>query len=401
MPVSNYQVKNKNGEEGEGRIEAENEQGARRYLSEKGLEAISVFRSGGWAWKIPLKFLSMVSARDKVVFSRQLSVMITANVPLLKALRSLIVQTENAALKAIVKELAKEVEDGAKLSGAMALFPNVFSEFYISMVRSGETTGKLDEVLSYLADEQEKDYELMSKIKGAMVYPAFIILGLVAVGFLMMVFILPRLMEILQESGAPLPWTTNVLIFVSGILSSYWWLFFLLIVIGGIGVRILIQLPPGRLIWDSMKVHLPLFGKIFRKIYIVRFTRSMSTLLAGGLDMVASLKVVSDVVGNMVFKNMVRETIREVEGGNSITSILKDSPLIPPMVVQMMAIGEETGQMEHIFNKLTDFFSREVKGAVESLVTIIEPLIMILIGLAVGVMVSAVLMPMYNLASQY
>lgn len=401
MPVFEYRAKTKDGREIEGKIESENKRNAVANLIDRGLEVIDVSGDEKKKPKLSLKFLSRVGTKDKVIFSRQLSVMITANVPLLKALRSLVEQTENPALKGIVQDIANEVEGGAKLSDAIALFPNVFSEFYISMIKSGETTGKLDEVLNYLADEQEKDYELMTKIRGAMIYPAFIIFGLVAVAILMMVFILPKLMTILQESGAPLPWTTRLLIVVTGFMSSYWWLLLILLVGSVVGIRIAIQLPAGRLIWDSIKIHMPMFGSIFRKIYIVRFTRSMTTLIAGGVDIVTSLTVVSNVVGNSVFKKMINETIREVEDGNSITTVFRESPVIPPMVIQMIAIGEETGQMEHVLNKLTEFFSREVKAAVDGLVTVIEPLIMILMGLAVGVMVSAVLMPMYNLASEY
>jgi len=402
MPIFKYSAKNKRGQTVEGQIEGESKKNAEAYLRERGLEDISVKGEGkGGLANINIKFLSRVSTKEKVVFSRQLSVMISANVPLLRALRSLIDQTESAALKDVVKNLADEIEGGAKLSGALALHPDVFSEFFISMVRSGETTGKLDDVLNYLADEQEKDYELMSKIKGAMVYPAFIVCGLVAVGILMMIFVIPKLTSILTESGAPLPWTTQALIFTSSIMANYWWLLGIIAIGIVVTIRLLINMPVGRYIWDNLKVRLPIFGGIFRKIYIVRFTRTMATLITGGVDIISSLRVVSGVVGNAVYKRMINRTIREVEDGNSITTVFRQEALMPPMVMQMMSIGEETGQMSFVLEKLTDFFSREVRAAVDSLVTIIEPMIMIIMGLAVGVMVSAVLMPMYNLASQY
>ena len=242
----------------------------------------------------------------------------------------------------------------------------------------------------------------MSKIKGAMVYPAFIIVGMVAVAILMMIFVIPKLTDILIESGAELPWTTKVLIFTSDILSNYWWLLLILIIIAVVALRMEIRLPAGRIIWDNLKVHLPIFGKIFKKIYIVRFTRSMSTLIKGGVDIVSSLQVVANVVGNAVYKKIINETIREVEDGNSITSVFKEEEkLIAPMVSQMMSIGEETGQMSFVLEKLSDFYSREVRVAVQSLVTVIEPLIMIIMGIAVGIMVSAILMPMYNLTAAY
>jgi len=399
MPVYNYSAKNKQGQKIEGQVEAESKANAQSYLSERGLTDIAIKKTGGG---INInKLLSRVSVKDKVVFSRQLSVMISANVPLLRALRSLIQQTESAALKDVIKTLADDIEGGAKLSDALAIHPDVFSEFFISMIRSGETTGKLDEVLNYLADEQEKDYELMSKIKGSMIYPAFIVCGLFAVGVLMMIFVIPKLTEILQESGAPLPWTTRALIFSSSAMVHYWWAMLIALVGAVVGIRVGINVPMGRYIWDNIKVRMPLFGTIFQKIYVVRFTRSMSTLITGGVDIVSSLKVVSGVVGNAVFKRMINRTIREVEDGNSITTVFREEKLLPPMVVQMMSIGEETGQMAYVLDKLTDFFAREVRAAVDGLVTIIEPLIMVIMGVAVGIMVSAVIMPMYNLASQY
>jgi len=402
MPTFNYTAKNSRGGEESGRIDSENKKQATRELSDRGFSDIELESEGKKGININLSLLSRVSAQDKVVFSRQLAVMVSANVPLLRALRSLVAQTDNPALKDVVIDLADEIEGGAKLSDAMSLHPDVFSEFYVSMVQSGEVTGELDNVLNFLADEQEKDYELMSKIKGAMIYPAFIIVGMVAVAILMMIFVIPKLTDILIESGAELPWTTKVLIFTSDILANYWWLILILLIIAVVAVRMAIRLPAGRIFWDNLKVHLPLFGKIFKKLYIVRFTRSMSTLIKGGVDIVSSLQVVANVVGNAVYKKIINETIREVEDGNSITTVFKEEDkLVAPMVSQMMSIGEETGQMSFVLEKLSDFYSREVRVAVEGLVTVIEPLIMIIMGIAVGIMVSAILMPMYNLTAAY
>lgn len=403
MPIFNYKAKNSRGGIESGRIESENKKLAIGELSDRGFSDIEFeAEEKKGLGSININFLSRVSAQDKVIFSRQLAVMVSANVPLLRALRSLIAQTENPALKDVVHDLADEIEGGAKLSDAMSLHSDVFSEFYVSMVQSGEVTGELDNVLNFLADEQEKDYELMSKIKGAMIYPVFIIFGMVAVAILMMIFVIPKLTDILLESGAELPWTTKVLIFTSDILSNYWWLLLILLIIAVVAVRMAIRLPAGRIFWDNLKVHMPLFGKIFKKIYIVRFTRSMSTLIKGGVDIVSSLQVVANVVGNAVYKKIINETIREVEDGNSITTVFKEEDkLIAPMVSQMMSIGEETGQMSFVLEKLSDFYAREVRVAVEGLVTVIEPLIMIIMGIAVGIMVSAILMPMYNLTAAY
>ncbi len=349
--------------------------------------------------KIP--FLNRVPPKDLVIFSRQLSVMISADVPIVQALRVLIRQTVNKSLKIVVANLAADVEGGTKFSAALARYPDVFSDFFVNIIRSGETTGKLDEVLNYLADQQEKDYDLSSKIKGAMIYPAFILFGLVAVGIVMMIFVIPKLTDILKESGATLPLSTRILITTSDIMKNYWWAL-LIAFVGIVGaVRYIISFPVGRKYWDTLKIKLPIFGELFRRIYMVRFTRSFSTLLTGGVEIVGALKITAAIVGNAIYKNLILETVREVEDGNPITTVFAKSKEIPVMVSQMLGIGEQTGKIDAILARLTDFYTREIENMVRNLTTIMEPLIMLFMGVAVGIMVSAVILPMYSLATQF
>ncbi|MFH1098794.1 MAG: type II secretion system F family protein [Candidatus Uhrbacteria bacterium] len=338
---------------------------------------------------------------DIVVFLRQCSVMVNAKVTLVRALRSLVYQTTNSTLRSIVVDLVREVESGRRFSEALGAHPRVFSAFAIQMIRAGETSGKLDEVLNYLADQAERDQELKSRTRGAMVYPAFILGGIGVVAFIMMTFVVPRLTGVLQETGATLPITTRLLIAVSSFLAVWWWAIALAVVIAFVAFRISLRSPSVRVAWDRLKLRLPIAGSIGQSIAVVRFTRSFGLLLRGDVDVVPALEVVRDVVGNMAYAQLLDDTIREVRDGSTIASVLARSPIIPSMVAQLIAVGEETGRVEEVLDKLAKFYDREVEQSIRNLITIIEPLVMIILGVAVGIMVAAVIMPMYNLASQF
>jgi len=327
--------------------------------------------------------------------------MASASVPIVQALKILVSQTNNDKLKVIISEVADEVDGGAKLSQALGRYRKVFTDFYVAMIRSGETSGKLDEVLNYLADQQEKDYDLSSKIKGAMIYPIFILSGLVVVAIVMMVFVVPKLTAIISESGAKLPLATRVLIATSDFMQQFWYI--LIFVIGG-GLFALYKLTrqgPGKVIFDRLKLKVPVFGKLWQRIYLVRMTRSLSTLIVGGVPLTTALEVVADVVGNYMYSDLIRRTIKEVEDGNSVATLFLKSPDVPAMVSQMMSVGEQTGRLEQILTKITEFYSREVENLVNNMVSLIEPLIMILMGVGVGLMVAAIILPMYQLASSF
>ena len=327
--------------------------------------------------------------------------MSSATLPIVTALRILEKQTANPKLKVIASEIGDEVEGGAKLSAALAKYPDVFSSFYINMITSGETSGKVDEVLNYLADEQEKNYDLTSRIKGAMIYPAFILGGLLIVGAVMMIYVVPKLTTILEEAGTELPFSTKLLIAVSNFLANYWWLLLIILVGGFFLFQLYARTPRGKHLWHTIQLKIPIVGTIYRHIYLVRFTRSMYTLVIGGVPLTRSLEIVSGVVGSAVFENLIKRTIREVEDGNSIATIFNQSKEVPAMVSQMMIVGEKTGRLEEIFKRLSDFYTHEVDSLVTNLVTLLEPIIMLVMGVAVGFIVSSILLPMYRLSGSF
>lgn len=399
MPYFRYKAADQNNKNQEGIIQAASQDVAADILSDRGLTILNLTEERLSFRERSLKLLNRVKIKDLVVFSRQLSVIVSATIPLVQGLRIIVAQTESPVLKTIISEVADDVEGGAKLSSALARHDHVFSPFFINIIKSGEASGKLDDVLNYLADQQEQDYDLTSQIKGAMIYPAFIISGLFVVGFLMMIFVIPQLTSIIAESGAELPLPTKILIFTSDFLKNFWWL-----ILGGLGALaiafgILVSKPEGRYYWNELQFRLPIFGELLKKIVLIRFSRSLYTLTTGGVPLTRSLEIVSDVVGNEVYKKLIRRTVKEVEDGNSVSAVFLKSPHVPVMVSQMLSLGEKTGRLDEILDKVAHFYSREAKNMVNNLITLLEPLVMLLMGIAVGGLVAAVILPLYSLAS--
>ncbi len=402
MPIFEYKARDKTGQTTTGTVEAPSEDVAQELIKDQDLILIGLSeRSKPTFLQASIGIFNRVSTRDLVIFSRQLATMISATVPITKALRILVKQTENITFKIVISEIADEVDGGAKLSNSMSRYPQVFSQFFIHMIRSGETSGKLDEILNYLAEQTEKDYDLLNKIRSASIYPVVILLGLLGVGIISIVFVIPQLTSVLVESGAELPGSTRALIAISDFLVNQWWL--ILVVLVGVVVfyRYYSRTPVGRVQVDQFKLRAPILGKIFKKIYLTRFSRSLANLLASGIPLVRALGIVSDVVGNKVYQNLIERTIKEIEDGNPISTIFIKSKDVPTMLTQMLNIGEQTGRLDYILDKIAEFYAKEVETAVHNLVTLIEPLVMILMGVAVGILVSAILMPMYNLSSAF
>lgn len=401
MPIYRYKATNKKGKSKVGLDIALSESEIIARYRRREMEITSLVSAENSPEAKLRLFVERSNTKDLVIFSRQFSVMISANVPVVEALLILVEQTDNFSLKKMIADIAADVDAGSLLSDAFAKHPNVFSNFFVNIIRSGETSGKLDEVLNYLADEMEKSYDMSSKIRGAMIYPIFILVGLVGVAIVLMIYVIPNLTSVLTDSGAELPMATRIIIGMSNFLRSY--LVLLTIIAIGIGflVRLYLKTHNGRRNFDYLKLHLPIFGTLFKYIYLMRFTRSLSTLLKGGVTITKSLEIVAEVVSNVIYEEIILATLESINDGNPLSTVMENEPTIPKMVPQMLSVGERTGKIDVVLDKITDFYGREADKMLANLSTLMEPIIMTVMGIGVGIMVAAVIMPMYNMASQF
>ncbi|MCK5416163.1 type II secretion system F family protein [Candidatus Parcubacteria bacterium] len=401
MPIYKYKALKDKNKSISGFVEANSEAIAADVIREKGLVVISLVEQKHRGIKNIDLFLQRVGTKELVIFTRQFSVLISASVALVNALRLLVEQTDNKKFKMIILEIADDVDNGERLSDALEKKKDIFSSFYISIVRSGETSGKLDEVLNYLADELEKDYDMTSKIKGAMIYPIFVIVAMLIIGVLMMIFVVPELTKMLDLNGAELPITTKIMVAASDFLIAFWWLVLVVVVAVIVLTRMFFKSPTGRKICDHVLLKLPIFGKLFSRIYLVRFTRSMSTLLVGGVTINKALGIAGDVVSNDVYRTIILETRTKIEDGASISSVFIDHKEVPRMVSHMIGVGEKTGRLDTVLGRITDFYSREINNITDNLMSLMEPVIMIVMGLSVGFMVASIFMPMLQVTQSF
>jgi len=403
MSLFNYKAVDFKGKEVSGIVEAKNDFLAGDLLEERGFRVVSLsLITESWLTRVFrnwLGFLVRVTSKDRVVFLHQLAVLIAANVPIATALRAMIKSTKSINFRIIISSVLDEVEGGNKLSSALALHPDVFNEFYVNLARAGETSGRLSEVLVYLADKEEKDYDLSRRMRGMMVYPIFIFFSLVAVAIIMMVSVVPRLVGVLADSGVDLPWTTKLLINFSNFTQHYGLVMAIIIAAIIMAIRIYVhRTAEGKYGWDNLKLKIPVARRLLIGLYMVRWSQSLALLLRGGVDMVTGLQISATVTQNAVYQEFIFQVARKVEDGSDLATALAESELIPPMVYQMVQVGEQSGQVDQTLNQIYNFYSKEVTNGLESLVSLIEPIIIIIMGLGVGIMVSAVLMPMYKLA---
>ncbi len=384
-----------------GVVEAANQKAAVATLQARGLIILDL-RPEGKAdlFSLDFKIFQRVKQKELVGFARQLSTLVSAQVPLLASLQSLSKQAESEIFKEIVFEVASDVEGGTIFSKALAKHPKVFSDFFVNMVRSGEASGNLENSLAYLADYLEKQFYLTTRVRNAMMYPATILVVFIIIAFVMLIMVVPKLTSFLTETGQELPLMTKLVIATSNFLRGWWWLIALL-VLGGIyyAYYALFHDLAFRRRWDELKIKLPILGKrVFQKMYIARFAENLSTLIQGGLSILQALQVTSDVVGNVVYRDIIAEAKEEVRVGSALSASLMKHKEIPALVTQMIATGEQTGSLDVILKKMAQFYSREVDSTVDTLSQLIEPFLILLIAGGVVVLISAILMPIYNIA---
>jgi len=403
MPDYKYNARNQQGELVAGTIDAPNEAIVMEIMRERNLILLEVKLVKHRTQSLrDLEILGTgIKNKDVVIFARQLAVLISATVPIVRALRILTKQSESKALQTVIQDVADQVDGGARLSAALHKHKRVFDDFFVYMIRAGETTGRLDEVLVYLADQKEKDFQLRSKILSAMIYPSFIVVVLIAIFIFMMIFVIPKLLGVVSESGAELPWVTKILLSVSSFFTGYWWLLLFLLFIAVAGYIVMRGKPKGQELIDAAKLRFPIIGGIFHKIYLARICRSLSNLLASGVPVNRSITIVGDVVGNNVFKIIMAKAVEDIEGGRSISQSFAQHSQIPPMMAQMVNVGEETGRLDLILGKLAEFYNNEVDALTSALVSLVEPIIIILLGVGALILVSGVLLPIYQITAQF
>ncbi len=346
--------------------------------------------------------LNRIKNEDIVLFTKQMAVLIQAKVPLIQSLRVMAKQTENPNFAGIINAVADDVDAGMIFSRALSKYPYVFSNFFIQMTRSGEISGRLEETLTYLSDYINKQYLLNAKARGAMIYPAFIVGAFIIVGVLMLVFVIPNLTSILVESGQKLPLVTRLLIGAADFTKKFGWIVF--IILGGGGYFIWISIKKSsewQYAYDGFKLRLPIFGKLLKKIYLARFSETLSTLTSSGIAISQSLEITADVVGNSVYKRIILEADEAVRKGSNISIVFARYPEILPMVTQMISIGEQTGKLDSILKQISAFFTEEVNRAFDNLVDLIEPILIVVLGVGVGILVAAILLPIYNLVNAF
>lgn len=400
MPIFSYKAKDNNKKFKTGRIVAVNEDLALKYLTNRGFSSILLKILPQLEFKV-ISIFSRITGKDLVIFSRQFSIMMTANVSITEALLTIFEQTENIKFKDIISKVAYDVDNGVSLSDALKKHPRVFSNFYCSVVKAGETSGKLDNVLEYLADEIEKDYDLVKKFRGALIYPAFIMTGLFIVGIVFIFFVLPSLTKILEETGGELPLSTRLVIGASNFLQNYYLFLIIAVISIIIFLRFYLKTGNGKRVKNYVSINFPIIGKIFRLVYLVRFSSSLSTLLKGGVSLIKSLEISTEIINNYYYSDAIDKSIEEINEGGSVSSSLIDSPYFPKMVPQIMMVGEKTGRMEESLDEIAKFYEKELNGKLNNLNSLLEPLIMVIMGIGVGIMVAAIILPMYNMASQF
>lgn len=342
---------------------------------------------------------SRVSNKDVVILSRQLATLFEAQVSALRVFRLIGAEAENPTLGKALNEVADDLQAGSSISKALAKHPKIFSEFYVNMVRSGEESGKLDQVFVFLADHLDRSYAVNSKARNALIYPAFVIFTFFVVMILMLTVVIPKISTILTDSGQEIPIYTKIVIGLSHFITTYGIFFLVAVIIGVFFFYRFLQTPAGKFSLDDAKIKIPFVKTLYQKLYLSRISDNMNTMLISGIPMVRALELTSAVVDNEVYKRAIMDSMEAVKGGRSVSDALAEKKLIPGMMIQMIKVGEESGELGKILKTLSDFYSREVVNAVDTLVDLIEPAMIVLLGLGVGFLLASVLIPIYNISA--
>jgi type IV pilus assembly protein PilC len=394
-----YAVRDKAGKVVKGRLDGENKDAVQARLTQMGYIILELDQQGALASLGEIKFGTGVKVKDVTIFARQFATMINAGLSLTKCLSILGAQTESVALRGVITQIAKDVEAGQSLSDSLGKHPKVFQPIFVNMVRAGETGGVLDEVLQRIADHLEAEAALKAKVKSAMTYPIAMFCLVIIVLAAMMIFVVPTFEKMFKDMGGTLPPITQFLVDASHFVASIWGVVALIGIVSAVFVFKWWSKGPGKTIWDATTLNMPIFGSLVRKISLARFCRTFGTLVSAGVPILTALDIVADTSGNNIVAGAVRHARAAIKEGETLAKPLAESKVFPSMVVQMIGVGEETGALDNMLNKVADFYDEEVSTATDGLTSLIEPLMMASLGVIVGGMVIALYLPMFQVIS--
>lgn len=383
----------------EGTVEAQNTESAIETVRGRGYTVISVepLNEKNSILNFEITWFQRVTNKEVVILSRQISTLFEAQVSALRIFRLLAAEAENPRLQKILTEVSDELQGGTSISRALGSHPDVFSPFFISMVKSGEESGTLEKTFMYLADYLDRMYQVVSKARNALIYPAFVISIFIVVMMLMLTLVIPRISEILLASGQAIPLYTRIVIGLSDFFANYIGLIGIFLALGGTVLWQFMKTEVGKRAIDEFKLSIPFIGDLYEKLFLTRICDNLSTMLSSGISMVQALEVTSEVVDNSVYKEIIENTIIDVKAGKSFADSISEYPEVPGILTQMSKVGEETGKLGEILSTLSVFYSREVNNTVDTLISLIEPAMIVLLGLGVGVLLASVLIPIYNI----
>lgn len=402
--IFHYIAISQDGTKSEGEIDVLDQNTAISSLQKRGLTIVNIEekKENESLKKIKSSFTLFkphIKSKDIVIFSRQIATLFEAGVSALKAFRLLATENDNKALRDELTGVADDIESGVAMSEALSRRPKIFSPFYVNMVRAGEESGKLNEGFLYLADYMDRDYELKQKVKKALTYPAFVVATFIIIMIAMFTFVIPKMAELFSENGATLPLVTRIVLGISSVFVEYGPITFpVLIVLGWLFYR-WTKTESGKYKFDGFIIRVPILHDLFQRLFLTRFADNMSTMLSSGVPIVKSIDITEAVVDNVVHKEVLSRISNKVQNGVSLSKALYDEPLIPNILVQMVRIGEETGEIGYILKSLSTFYKRELDTTIDNMISLIEPAMIVGLGLGVGILVSSVLLPMYSLSS--
>jgi len=403
MAKFKYRARTQNGELQVGQVVALSKNEASSILTSNNLYILVLEEADENKWYSTIEsYASRVKTKDLMVFTRQFATLLSARIPIDDSLRTLHKQTSNPSLQTILSEVLADIEAGLSLSQSLEKYDKVFSTFYVNMVRSAEVTGRIGEAVSFLADYIEKQTTLLLKVRNALIYPAVMVSLFVVVGGIMVTVVFPQIGPVFEEAGVQLPWFTRALIGSGEFLSQWWWATLGVLATFGFLAIDYFRTPEGRTLTDEILFRTPVANKLLKGLYVSRFADSLSVLIKGGIPITQAVEITGRTVGSIVYREALHDISTDLQKGIALSqALLKRDELFPPLVGQMVAVGERTGRLDTLLEKIADFYSREVDGLVGSLIELIQPILMVIIGVLVGGLFGSILIPIYNLASTF